>query len=73
MATHTKFFFGGHDLEQRINTWLKTQPSGFTVLQVAMATFPVEPPGEGTALAVSVWYRLDAARDGKEADHPVKA
>ena len=59
MVTRTKFFYGGHDLEDRVNEWLKLQPSSFTLLQVAMTPFPAEPPGEGTVLVLSVWYRLD--------------
>ena len=73
MATKTKFFFGAYDLEDRVNDWLKTQPPGFALLQVAMTTFPVQPPGEGTALVVSVWYRFDVPGGGKDADKSKKA
>ena len=72
MATQMKLFFGGHDLEDRINAWLKAQPAGFTLLQTTMTPFPVEPPGDGTTLAVSVWYRLVPTTSGKDADKPRK-
>jgi hypothetical protein len=73
MATRAKFFFGGHDLEDRINAWLKEQPTGFALLQTSMTPIPVEPPGDGTTLAISVWYRLDGAAGAKEMDKSKRA
>jgi hypothetical protein len=73
MATQAKFFFGGHDLEDRINAWLKEQPTDFTLLQASMTPCPAEPPGDGTTLAISVWYRLDTGGTSRRADRSERA